>query len=62
MRTIKNFEVLIRLLTEYDAYRRSSDYHEDNDWAHYIFEEACKAVLGPDIFKDWNHLNDDNGN
>ena len=29
----------------------TGEYHEDNDDAHYIYEEALKAVYGPKVFE-----------
>lgn len=30
------------------------DYHEDNDYDHYIFEEALEAIFGKDV---WDFVN-----
>lgn len=43
-------EALKKICNDYLAHIESDEYHEDNDWAHYIYEAALKAVLGDDIF------------
>ncbi len=43
-------EALKKICNDYLEYIKSDDYHDDNDWAHYIYEEALKAILGDNIF------------
>lgn len=38
----------------YLDYLDSDDYHEDNDYKQYIFEEAMKAIFGNDV---WKYIN-----
>jgi len=47
---------LRHICKSYIDFINSDDYHEDNDYDHYIFEEAVKAVYGKDIF-DWVNKN-----
>ncbi len=47
-------EELVKMVKEYEAYVKSDEYHEDNDWPHYIYEAAVEAVLGEDF---WQVLN-----
>lgn len=32
----------------------SGEFHEDNDFSHYIYEEFMRAVYGKDYFKWYN--------
>jgi hypothetical protein len=43
-------DALKKICNEYLEYLESDDYFDDNDWAHYIYEAALRAVLGEDIF------------
>lgn len=36
---------------EYIDFVSSDNYYADNDFEHYIYEEALKAIFGNDIFK-----------
>jgi len=39
---------------EYIDFIDGDDYHEDNDYAHYIFEAALETVYGKNV---WNWIN-----
>lgn len=47
-----NWQPLHVMLAEYAAWCDSDDYHEDNDWAHHIYEKAVETVYGTAFF-DW---------
>jgi hypothetical protein len=49
-----NFDHVKKACAEHVQSIIDGTYHEDNDDAHYIFEEAMKAVYGADIFKWYN--------
>lgn len=42
--------VLINTCEEYMNFLESKDYHEDHDYAHYIFEAALEALYGPEVW------------
>jgi len=46
---------LKKMVLEYKEYRNSDEYHEDNDYAHYIYEAAVEAVLGEDCWKEFKN-------
>jgi len=37
-----------------DFVDNDNGYHEDNDYAHYLFETAMKTVFGKEV---WNFIN-----
>ncbi len=37
-----------------DFIDNDEDYHEDNDFDHYIFEKALQAIFGSDV---WEFVN-----
>ena len=43
-------EELREICKRHLEYIESDEYHEDNDWPHYIYEVAMQAVHGKDIF------------
>lgn len=45
---------LRELCQSYIDYLDSEDYSEDNDYDHYIFEEAMNALYGPSV---WGYVN-----
>jgi len=45
---------LKNLVKDYVTYCSSDEYHEDNDYGHYIFEEAVTAFYGEEI---WDLIN-----
>lgn len=47
-------EKLIKVVKDYEKYVKSKEYHEDNDYQHYIYEAAVEAVLGEDFWKMLN--------
>lgn len=54
---LENIE-LESLISECEGYLEfvdSDDYHEDNDYDHYIFKQAMKTVFGKDVFKYINN-------
>ncbi len=44
-------KALQKLLQDYKKYVESDEYHQDNDWPHYIYEAAVEAYLGKDFWK-----------
>jgi hypothetical protein len=48
-------EKIITICQDYIDFVDSDDFHEDNDYHHYISETAIKAVFGPDV---WKFIND----
>lgn len=42
---------IIKSCEDYMKYLHSDEYHEDNDYPQYMFEDMMKAVYGKDIFK-----------
>lgn len=42
------------LVTEYMDFIESEEYHEDNDFRQYIFEEAVRTIYGKDV---WKYIN-----
>lgn len=52
----KEWEALKAVCVEYMEFLAGGDYHEDNDWDHYIYEAAWKLVYGPDAFEESNRL------
>ena len=54
---VQDFTGLISLCEEHIKYISSSDYDEDNDSSHYIFEKAIESVYGPDIWEYINTIN-----
>jgi len=49
---VPDFNRLIVEVMDYVKWIESGEYHSDNDWVEYIFEEAVKAVYGDRVF-DW---------
>lgn len=47
---------LLSLAQEYIDFEYSPDYHEDNDFSHYIFEQAIETIYGKDVFDKLNKL------
>lgn len=45
-----NLEELKTLLQDYIDFLDSEDYHEDNDYEHYIYEETLKTFFGRKVF------------
>jgi len=45
-----NFDSLKEICQNYIDYVDSDDFHEDNDFAHYISEKAIESVFGLDGF------------
>jgi len=46
-----NLDKLKRICQEYiDFVDNDEEYYEDNDYDHYIFEQAMKTVFGEDVF------------
>lgn len=39
---------------EYINYINSEEYHEDNDYKHYIYETALETIFGKDV---WDFVN-----
>lgn len=50
-----DFTKLIELVKQYKEYVESDDYHEDNDYQHYIYEAAVEAVFGEEFWKILNN-------
>lgn len=51
-----DFKPLREMVIAYVAYcHDQAEYCDDNDWGHFIFEEAVKAVYGEDV---WSKLNE----
>lgn len=48
-------ENLVKIVKQYEAYVKSDEYHEDNDYQHYIYEAAVEAVLGKEFWKILNN-------
>lgn len=44
-------EKLQKMMLDYKEYVESDEYHQDNDWKHYIYEEAVNTFLGKDFWK-----------
>ena len=49
-----NLEKLRKITQEYIDFIGSKDYHEDNDYDHYIFEEAINTMFGEEA---WEWIN-----
>lgn len=49
-----DWTALLALCKDYVDYSISDDYHEDNDYKHYIFETALETIYGEDVFKKLN--------
>lgn len=52
-----DFTALEKICQDYIDYCASDEYHEDNDYEHYIYETALETVFGEDIWKFINNLN-----
>ena len=50
-----NLESLVSTCQQHLDYIDSDDYYEDNDDAHYIYEEAMRTIFGKDVF---NYINE----
>lgn len=46
---VADFAYLTKMVIE-EVNNRARGIDEDNDFQHYVYEEAMKAVYGPDIF------------
>jgi len=54
-----NLDELKKICQEYiDFVNNDEEYHEDNDYKHYIFETAMKSVFGEDVFDYINSRQD----
>lgn len=49
-----DLEALKEVCNDYINFIDSEDYHEDNDFDHYIFEAAMETVFGKDV---WKYIN-----
>lgn len=45
---------LVNLCEDYINFIDSEEYHEDNDYDHYIFEKAMEFIYGSTI---WDYIN-----
>ena len=52
----KDYDKLKDVCVEYMEFLASENYHEDNDWDHWIYEAAMKFIYGVDVFKEVNRL------
>ena len=48
------FDKLESIVNEYVTYIQSKDFHEDNDYKHYIYEAVMLAFYGKDFFTWYN--------
>lgn len=48
-----DFEALKKLCGDYMTFLDSEDYHEDNDYDHYIYEAAMQAIYGEKV---WDYI------
>ena len=46
-----DFTKLIENVKDYMKYVASDEYHEDNDWNHYIFEVAIESIYGKGVWE-----------
>ena len=46
-----DFNKLVETCQKYINYVDSDDYHEDNDWSHYIYEAVIETLYGKDVWK-----------
>lgn len=49
-------QAILKSCENYMDYLHSENYHEDNDYSQYMFEDMMKAVYGNNIFKYINKL------
>lgn len=49
-----DLEAIRAICKLYVEFIDSEDYHEDNDYAHYIFETTLEAVYGKEV---WDFIN-----
>jgi hypothetical protein len=50
---------IVKICKNYVNFVYSDDYHEDNDYDHYIFEDVLMSVYGNDIFDKLNEIMQD---
>ena len=48
-----DFTILKEMAENHIKWRETEDYHDDNDDAHYMYEELMEAVYGSKI---WNYV------
>jgi hypothetical protein len=48
---------LKKVVKDYMEDLTSENYHEDNEWKEYIYEECLKALYGKDVFTFINNIN-----
>lgn len=51
-----DFTRLINICKEYMEFYESEEYHEDNDFTHYITSTAMECVFGNDVYDHINSL------
>ncbi len=44
-----NVQLILKSCEQYLDYLNSNEYHEDNDYPHYMFEDMLQAVYGKNI-------------
>lgn len=45
-----NLEILRKTCQDYIDFIYSNEYHEDNDYTHYIYEAAMQSIFGENVF------------
>ena len=53
-KTIVDMRNLRRIVTDYIGYVASPEFHENNEWDHYIYEAAVEAFYGKEV---WGWIN-----